>query len=153
MFINIILRFVCNYRISHFGSGVNNRSKKKIGGSGEIPEDEIMLVEDSSWYNMYISVIPRLIYLMHETLPVRSSLSSTSRQNFYICTNLFLTIAQICNCLFIYILNKFNSITLLLYCLVKYDVYWISFNISHSFKLKKKLFLSRCYSVIYFYCE
>lgn len=34
------------YRISHFGQGISNRSKKKAGG-GETPEDEIMLVESS----------------------------------------------------------------------------------------------------------
>lgn len=126
IFIIIILRFVCYYRISHFGSGVNNRSRKKNAGSAEVAEDEIMLVE-SSWYNMYISVIPRLIHLMHEPLPVRSSLSSMSRQIFSICTNLLLTVAQSCNFLFIYILNMIKSITLLHYYLVKYDIYWIFF--------------------------
>lgn len=34
--------------ISHFGSGVNNRSRKKANNTGEIAEDEIMLVESSS---------------------------------------------------------------------------------------------------------
>jgi hypothetical protein len=31
--------------ISHFGSGINNRSRKKASGSGETAEDEIMLIE------------------------------------------------------------------------------------------------------------
>lgn len=64
----IISRFSCWYRISHFGSGVNNRSRKKTTGSSEIAEDELMLVE-SSWYKIYISVIPRLIHLIHEPCP------------------------------------------------------------------------------------
>ncbi|KAF0748515.1 protein GPR107, partial [Aphis craccivora] len=34
--------------ISHFGSGVNNRSRKKANNTGEMAEDEIMLVESSS---------------------------------------------------------------------------------------------------------
>lgn len=36
--------------ISHFGSGVNNRSRKKTGliNNVEVAEDEILLVESSS---------------------------------------------------------------------------------------------------------
>ncbi|XP_025418598.1 protein GPR107 [Sipha flava] len=34
--------------ISHFGSGVNNRSRKKASTGGETAEDEIMLMESSS---------------------------------------------------------------------------------------------------------
>ncbi|XP_060862331.1 protein GPR107 [Metopolophium dirhodum] len=34
--------------ISHFGSGVSNRSRKKANNGGETAEDEIMLVESSS---------------------------------------------------------------------------------------------------------
>lgn len=36
-------------RISHFGAGLNNRSRKKTGGGGgETAEDEVMLVDSSS---------------------------------------------------------------------------------------------------------